>query len=1635
MSGAAADDDFDDIFGESVQTSPLPPAPRAAPGRRGGGGGGGAGAGDDGDDDDELDALFGVASPGSATKHAVREAMESTKAPATPPDASAAGTAAAAAAAASAASEDDFSDIFGDSPAGKGVSSDIIAAFQAANADLDGLLSASSSSSSTSSSSAAAATASRPERVFSLSDDEDEDITEFVVSDFLPSSAAVLDDLGGVSPLTSPRNASSSSPFGAAAAAVATATADPIRLSLSEKELAEADGAHSGDDDDNDDGGDDGNGDRGPAPALPEREEPAVPAALARRSEPIGAATEALARDVVRKARARSGSSAAPSVGPQAPSPMYGRTPVVRADAPDDECATLARAVREALALPLEEREAAVRSACLALLLAGRAVPEALRPKVWALLLGVESTGPDGAERRDHTLENTMLVAAETAQVHGVETLRSECAAASTWAAEVASAEGGNADSIASDMDLLVTFFTANSGVDYVPGVAWLTAPFYAAGMAQTTTVYKCLRALCGALLPAAVGAAEVCAADAADDSAAATADRKPKKPSADADPMWMRMACHAFGLLVRYHDPELASHLGLCEHASPQRRRIVPLSWLFGGFAGPSPRLPARELLRLWDWIIVEADPCFPWMCSLALLLPRRDVLLAEPSALAGGSITEQSAAAKRLATTVVRLGLEGLPGIDGGGDEGGGGGDMNTVIRRARTYCAATPPSFRAVSVARVELAQKSSGGRVGGRVGGRRSSYSDIITWPTSSAEWYERALDFYLVHNRSKIMNLPGLLDQFRGVERKLVRRIETKYYPLRVHGKHRALAQRCARIQPAEIVPHLFSLGGGRRSGVTFFVVDCRPPAETSCGRFGSAWPMAPMDLAAALRDDSAAAREARRGLLEPLDALKGQRHVCVLGSGRNRLLECISTEEATRYAVEEMNRVRRCVSLFVQHGGYPFVSVIAGGFDACFDQIQRTAGAALGELVDYDPERCRPSRYHRYRKLEATRPKAALVLKSYALKTIRERRERVAKGLPPITRLAKPTLSTSSTSAASSRRTWNSQSRHQQSKAAAAADGGGSGRGGSSGLSKFGKFFKRRDSGSSRVGEPVARRRSWSSGSEASDSGAAAATGCGGDEDDPVESAIIAAMQAVRKEKEADNKKKSSRWAAVRSFGSHFGKQMNKAVTNLKTEYTKAREDAQQYNKNNRNGGAGGGGGGGGRYSTGTPKQRRNSDPPQSRRQSTDSLSFATPATGRVAGQDNGEDDDLVDAPAWDEFAEPSPAAVEEQQNAEEEEPSAYPIDLTRQGAVDSLGQLCAGDGLVESDFIGTVNRFGEAAPAWFSCEFIPPEDAEEEEWGGMRRRTSLTRRTRGWKSSEHALLCERHCVVVRVYRRAGPSRQQIAMKKAREATKMAAKRFGKWVSRLKTPSSSSSAGDGGGEGGGGGRARAPSSSSSMGTMVVGDSPAISEADIAGEGPADANVDLAGEDGQEQAVEMPALVQVQFVADITKITRMTRKKNDPDVLSLYFGEDGLLTCAFDDPSAVIKQFKTRCSALKKAGLIKSPPASRKLRKGSAAAAAASASPASAEDTPPAVPSKRPSLDMGRLSRNNAPDSPPISPATMSPRATKKAFTLDESESDESDEESEFAASPSPTPVAAASAGAADAAEANPFDLF
>ena len=293
----------------------------------------------------------------------------------------------------------------------------------------------------------------------------------------------------------------------------------------------------------------------------------------------------------------------------------------------------------------------------------GLCIPKKYRSEVWVVLLGVVGRSEDkrtteiNGETRDNALENSMLEAAEVDLVNQGE-LRSECAEASTWAMraledsdaggseERLEASESRAHAISADMDLLLTFFskitgpchrhasTSNIGHKserrYAPGVAYLVAPFYAAGLSQTTTIYKCLRALCSAFLPASVAAGMA---------------------SSVHNCLWHDLGLHGFGLLLRYHDPELADHMSLCSG----RRSIIPKEWLYRGFVslstsggdGPVP----STLLRIWDWVIIEANPIAPWLLAIAMLKSKREIILKDFPHVRSKSIASQKANAQRMA------------------------------------------------------------------------------------------------------------------------------------------------------------------------------------------------------------------------------------------------------------------------------------------------------------------------------------------------------------------------------------------------------------------------------------------------------------------------------------------------------------------------------------------------------------------------------------------------------------------------------------------------------------------------------------------------------------------------------------------------------------------------------------------------------------------------------------------------------------------------------------------------------------------------------------------------------------------------------------------------------------------------
>jgi hypothetical protein len=127
-------------------------------------------------------------------------------------------------------------------------------------------------------------------------------------------------------------------------------------------------------------------------------------------------------------------------------------------------------------------------------------------------------------------------------------------------------------------------------------------------------------------------------------------------------------MAVTMFQLLLKYHDPTLANHLGMeggkesTNGGCGVTSYLIPHSWLFGGFldecgrrgedvasASSSRRLSCQTLSMLWDYMIVDSNPMFSWFLLVRILVNHRSQLLALPNCL-HGIISKQRSNTERM-------------------------------------------------------------------------------------------------------------------------------------------------------------------------------------------------------------------------------------------------------------------------------------------------------------------------------------------------------------------------------------------------------------------------------------------------------------------------------------------------------------------------------------------------------------------------------------------------------------------------------------------------------------------------------------------------------------------------------------------------------------------------------------------------------------------------------------------------------------------------------------------------------------------------------------------------------------------------------------------------------------------------
>ena len=165
------------------------------------------------------------------------------------------------------------------------------------------------------------------------------------------------------------------------------------------------------------------------------------------------------------------------------------------------------------------------------------------------------------------------------------------------------------------------------------------------------------------------------------------------------------------------------------------------------------------------------------------------------------------------------------------------------------------------------------------------------------------------------------------------------------------------------VSPTEVIPHICSKkqAAGDRAArspsaddtLNFYLIDCRPESiAREQGRFPKAIIMSPEKL----QDPDELQR-----LIDMFESLRGAVHICVMGEGFANfpvLYNHPLSEEEQKLLEDDISRTSSCALFFLKKG-FPFVSLLRGGFAAAHAFLSRSEISGLSPietLVDYDPD-------------------------------------------------------------------------------------------------------------------------------------------------------------------------------------------------------------------------------------------------------------------------------------------------------------------------------------------------------------------------------------------------------------------------------------------------------------------------------------------------------------------------------------------------------------------------------------------------------------------------------------------------------------------------------------------------------
>jgi len=451
------------------------------------------------------------------------------------------------------------------------------------------------------------------------------------------------------------------------------------------------------------------------------------------------------------------------------------------------------------------------------------------------------------------------------------------------------------------------------------------------------------------------------------------------------------------------------------------EKNGLVPLSWFVTNFAGEcgGANLEHKHLLPLWDHMLTRGDYSSKYFLALAVLDQNSDVLLMsrgrelskevekvfsfkdtsyDEESFVGGAASSDSSASEddmiaewlSLAKSLIKC-------------------TPSSVIERLRTA------DDRAVTNA-IQVHQAQANEKLKAQLEKEANEHEAALKKAREEREAEKkkaiiraRLTAYYRTHNPEKIDTLDEILKLFDGRIEVLNEKLKKKYgegflpdeeilqehvskqtrsflmsvnQSVNMTKKHVAntLAERRKRnakpvatvkshtpvaleVSPTEVIPlicstkghhekyHLTSPAPGSEGALKWYLVDCRSQAAAKeQGLFPTAVELSPEKL----QDPDALLQ-----LTEMFESLRGAVHICIMGEGFASLPVLYDVKGGEPKLLEDDAARTENVALFFLKKGFPFVSVLKGGFAAAHAFLWRK-GPDLGltpsdVLIGYDP--------------------------------------------------------------------------------------------------------------------------------------------------------------------------------------------------------------------------------------------------------------------------------------------------------------------------------------------------------------------------------------------------------------------------------------------------------------------------------------------------------------------------------------------------------------------------------------------------------------------------------------------------------------------------------------------------------